>query len=116
MATLSGEFLPKGSFTIDGQRNFVKISTLKLAIGLIKQNNAILLSCGPPETIKKNSVLFAIIEPGGSEMVDSAKNIRTEFLKINEQLTKQISLDDFVRVIPAGKSHISDVGKGTIDE
>ena len=110
-AAPSGQYLPKGSFTIDGQRNFVKISTLKLAIGLVKQNNNVILACGPPEAIKKNSVIYAIIEPGGSEMVDNAKKIRIEFLKIDEQLTKQISLDDFVRVIPAGKSHISDVGK-----
>ena len=110
-AAPSGQYLPKGSFTIDGQRNFVKISTLKLAIGLVKQNNNIVIACGPPEAIKKNSVIYAIIEPGGSEMVDNAKKIRIEFLKIDEQLTKQISLDDFVRVIPAGKSHISDVGK-----
>jgi len=32
----SGEFLPKGSFTIEGQRNFIKSETLKLAVGIIQ--------------------------------------------------------------------------------
>jgi len=114
-AAPSGQFLPKGSFVINGQRNFVKISTLKLAVGLIKQNESFVLSCGPPEVIKKNSVYYTIIEPTGSEMVDTAKKIRTEFIKINEQLAKQITIDDFVRVLPAGKCHIIKVDSGDID-
>ena len=115
-AAPSGQFLPKGSFTIDGQRNFVKISTLKLGLGIIKQNENYILSCGPPDTIKKNSVFFVIIEPSGMEMTDVAKKIRMEFIKMNENITKQISLDEFVRVLPAGKSHISETGKGDFNE
>ena len=114
-AAPSGQFLPKGSFTIDGQRNFVKISTLKLGIGLIKQEESFLLSCGPPEVIKKNSVYYAIIEPTGNEMADTAKKIRLEFIKMDEKISKQITIDEFIRALPAGKSHISKVGKGDID-
>lgn len=69
----TGQFLPKGSFSIEGQRNFVKISTLKLAVGIMPQGDDYVVTCGPPETIKKNSICYAIIEPHGSEMVDSAK-------------------------------------------
>ena len=115
-AAPSGQFLPKGSFTIDGQRNFVKISTLKLGLGIIKQNENYVLSCGPPEIIKKNSIFFVIIEPSGMEMTDVAKKIRLEFIKMNETITKQISIDDFVRVLPAGKSHITETGKGDSNE
>ena len=115
-AAPSGQFLPKGSFTIDGQRNFVKISTLKLGLGIIKQNENYILSCGPPEIIKKNSVFFVIIEPSGMEMTDVAKKIRLEFIKMNETITKQISIDDFVRVLPAGKSHITESGKGDFSD
>ena len=61
------------------------------------------LACGPPETIKKNSLCFAIIEPHGNEMVDAAKQIRVEFLKMYEEITKKISLDEFVRVLPGRK-------------
>ena len=114
-AAPSGQFLPKGSFTIDGQRNFVKISTLKLGLGLIKQEESFLLSCGPPEVIKKNSVYYAIIEPTGNEMADTAKKIRLEFIKMDEKISKQITIDEFIRALPAGKSHISKVGKGDID-
>ena len=108
----SGEFLPKGSFTIEGQRNFINSANLKLAVGIIPQEDDYILTCGPPETIKKNSICYAIIEPHGSEMVDTAKKIRIEFLKIYEEITKKISIDDFVRVLPAGQSQIKEVDTG----
>ena len=108
----SGEFLPKGSFTIDGQRNFINSKNLILAVGIIPQEDGYSLTCGPPDTIKKNSICYAIIEPHGSEMADNAKKIRIEFLKIYEEITKKISIDDFVRVLPAGKSQIKEVSVG----
>ncbi|MDH3611523.1 MAG: ribosome rescue protein RqcH [Nitrosopumilus sp.] len=108
----SGQFLPKGSFTIEGKRNFVNIPSLRLAIGIIPQDDHYLLTSGPPAPIKKNSICYAIIEPHGSEMVEVAKKIRLEFSKLEEEITKQISLDDFVRALPAGQSQIKDVGYG----
>ncbi len=111
----SGEFLPKGSFTIEGQRNFIKSGNLKLAVGIIPQEDGYALTCGPPETIKKNSICYAVIEPQGIEMVDAAKKIRLEFSKIHEEITKKISIDEFVRVMPAGKSQVKDVNRGEAD-
>ena len=108
----SGQFLPKGSFTIEGQRNFIKAGNLKLSVGIIPQDEDFVITCGPPETIRKNSICFAIIEPHGNEMVDSAKQIRIEFLKIHEEIVKKISIDEFVRILPAGKSKIVEVSAG----
>lgn len=111
----SGQFLPKGSFTIEGQRNFVKVSTMKLAVGIIHREGDYLITCGPVEPIKKNSICYAVIEPNGLEMVDAAKKIRLEFSKLHEEIVKQYSIDDFVRVMPAGKSQIREVKKGNLD-
>jgi predicted ribosome quality control (RQC) complex YloA/Tae2 family protein len=108
----SGQFLPKGSFTIEGKRNFVNIPSLKLAVGIIPQDDHYLLTSGPLAPIKKNSLCYAIIEPHGSEMVDVAKKIRLEFSKLEEEITKQISIDDFVRALPAGQSQIKEVSFG----
>ncbi|MGB0855556.1 MAG: ribosome rescue protein RqcH [Nitrosopumilus sp.] len=108
----SGEFLPKGSFTIEGQRNFIKSENLRLAVGIIPQDENFVLTCGPSKPIKKNSICYAIIEPHGLEMVDAAKKIRIEFIKIYEEIAKQINIDDFVRVLPAGKSQIKEIGLG----
>jgi hypothetical protein len=108
----SGQFLPKGSFTIEGKKNFVNIPSLRLAVGIIPQDDHYLLTSGPLGTIKKNSICYAIIEPHGSEMVEVAKKLKIEFSKLEEEITKQISIDDFVRVLPAGQSQIKEVGFG----
>jgi predicted ribosome quality control (RQC) complex YloA/Tae2 family protein len=111
-AAPSGQFLAKGAFVIDGQRNFVNVSTLKLAVGLLKQNTDYLISCGPPDAIKKNSICYVVIEPGGSQMVDIAKKIKLEFIKMKEDIVKSLNIDEFVRVLPAGESHILESGLG----
>ena len=111
----SGEFLPKGSFTIEGQRNFIKSDTLRLAVGIIPQDEDYVLTCGPPEPIKKNSICYALIEPHGLELVDAAKKIRIEFLKMHEDITRKINLDEFVRVLPSGKSQIKEISIGDLE-
>ena len=108
----SGQFLPKGSFTIEGQRNYIRASSLRLAVGVIKQGDNHVLTCGPPEPIRRDSICYAVIEPHGTEMVDAAKKIRLEFLKLREGAVKKISIDDFVRILPAGQSQIKEVGLG----
>lgn len=108
----SGQFLPKGSFTIEGKRNFIGVPSLKLAVGIIPQEDSYVLTCGPPEPIMKSSICYAIIEPHGSEMVETAKKIRIEFSKIREEIAKNINIDDFVRVLPSGPSQIKEVGFG----
>jgi len=115
-AAPSGEFLPKGSFTIEGQRNFIKSETLRLAVGIMPEEEDYVLTCGPPEPIKKNSICYAIIEPHGLEMAESAKKIRIEFLKIYEEITKKINIDEFVRALPAGKSQIIEIGYGDLQK
>ncbi|MFB5619824.1 MAG: NFACT RNA binding domain-containing protein, partial [Nitrosopumilus sp.] len=108
----SGEFLPKGSFTIEGQRNFIKSDTLRLAVGIMPIDGDYVLTCGPPEPIKKNSLCYAIIEPHGLEMAECAKKIRIEFSKLFEDITRKINIDEFVRALPAGKSQIIKVSLG----
>ncbi len=108
----SGQFLPKGSFTIEGKRNFIGVPSLKLAVGIILQEEHYLLTCGPPEPIKMKSICYAIIEPHGSEMVETAKKIKMEFSKLEEEISKNITIDDFVRILPAGQSQIKEVALG----
>jgi len=109
-AAPSGQYLPKGSFAIDGQRNFVRISSLKLAVGLFKQNENYLVTCGPQAAIKKTCECYAIIEPTGSVSTDVAKKIKTEFGKMKGEVIKYLSLDEFVRILPAGESHVIEFG------
>jgi hypothetical protein len=113
-AAPSGQFIAKGSFIVDGQRNFVKVTSMRLAVGLLEKDDKYSLMCGPSEAVKKNSIYYVIIEPSGFDMVEIAKKIKLEFLKFKEKedVVKAISMDDFTRVIPAGDSHIVESGIG----
>ena len=95
---------------INGTRNFIKVSSLKLAVGIFKQDEDYLLVCGPPEPIKKKCLCYAVIEPGGSTMSDVAKKIRAEFDKVNDNFKKIFLIDDYVRTLPTGSSKVTETG------
>ncbi len=113
-AAPSGQFIAKGSFIVDGQRNFVKVTNMRLCVGLFEKDGGCSLMCGPPDPVKKNCTYYVIIEPSGYEMTEIAKKIKFEFLKFKEKegMVKAISIDDFIRVLPAGESHIVESGTG----
>ncbi len=109
-AAPTGQTMGKGSFMIEGQRNFFKISSLKLAIGILKKDETYLLTCGPPDTIKKKCVCYVVIEPAGTDIADVAKKIKNKFSSIDEKMGKLFDIDDFVRVLPTGSSKITEAG------
>ena len=109
-AAPSGQSMAKGSFMIHGTRNFIKVSSLKLAVGIFKEDEDYLLVCGPPESIKKKCLCYAVIEPGGSTISDVAKKIRSEFDKTDERFKKIFLIDDYVRALPTGSSKVIETG------
>ena len=109
-AAPTGQSMGKGSFMIYGTRNFIKVSSLKLAVGILKRDENFLLVCGPVEPIKKNCLCYVIIEPGGSPISDVAKKIRAEFNKSDDKFQKLFVVDDYVRALPTGSSKITSTG------
>lgn len=115
-AAPSGQFLPRGSFVLEGQKNFVKISDLMLAVGILEKDGYHLIMCGPLEAIKKSCICYATIKPGGSQMPDVAKRLRSEFIRLEEDIAKHFTIDDYVRVLPAGESHVAEVVLTKVDQ
>ncbi|NDB47049.1 MAG: fibronectin-binding domain-containing protein [Nitrososphaeria archaeon] len=114
-AAPSGQFLSRGSFVLEGHKNFIKAPNLRLAVGILYHDERYVITCGPPEPIKKNCICYAVIEPGLDEMTDCAKRIRTEFIKLREDIAKRFDIDEYVRVLPAGQSHIVESGNTKIE-
>lgn len=104
-AAPSGQFLPKGSFSIEGQRNFVNTPTLRLGIGAIDIGGAYAMSCGPPTAIRGSTVCYSLIEPGGAQQTDAAKRIKSELTRLKEMFGG-VSLDEIARTLPAGPSRV----------
>ena len=107
-AAPSGQTMGKGSFIIEGTRNYNKITTLKLGIGILQKEEDYLLVCGPPEPIKKTCVCYVVIEPGSIEIADMGKRIRGNFVGVDEKFAKMFLVDDYVRVLPTGGSKITE--------
>ena len=117
----TGQFLPKGSFVIEGKRSYLKGVEIRLVIGIAQLNGREVLVCGPEEAIKKRSMFYAVLLQGGMDPMNAAKKVKSEFVKaagddddssdIVESI-KQISLDDFVRALPTGQSRVSFTAKG----
>lgn len=122
----TGQFLPRGSFVIEGRRNYIKGIEIKLAVGLIRSYSHYVLVCGPTNAIKKRSVVYSQLLPGGMDPNSVAKKIKTDLVKAaytstnakddtNAHLadfTKSINIGDFIRAIPTGHSKIFLTEKG----
>jgi hypothetical protein len=115
----TGQFLPKGSFVIEGKRNYIKGVEIKLAIGVMQMsNNKFTLVCGPVDAVKKSSLVYSVLLPGTMDPTNIAKKIKNEFIRVTSDHTdlldfiKTISIDDFVRTIPYGQSKISFTERG----
>lgn len=114
----TGQFLPKGSFVIEGKRNYLKGVELRLAIGIMQLNNREAVLCGPEEAIRKHSIFYAVLLQGGMDPMNAAKKVKSEFVKIADdnikiaESIKHISLDEFVRALPTGQSRLSFAARG----
>jgi predicted ribosome quality control (RQC) complex YloA/Tae2 family protein len=121
----TGQYLPKGSFVIEGKRNYIKGSEIKLAVGIMHLSDRYLLVCGPVGAIRKKSLVFSMLLPGGLDPMNAAKKIKSELVRVataadthrddNYSLTdfiKNTSLDDFIRTIPSGRAKINFTGRG----
>lgn len=122
----TGQFVPKGSFVIEGRRNYIKDVEIRVAVGILWSFSHYVLTCGPSNSIKKRSIVYAQLLPGGTDPNNIAKKIKTELFNAAYANTKtkddkyaqladfikSISIDDLTRTIPTGHSKISITEKG----
>ena len=112
----TGQFLPKGSFVIEGKRNYIKGIEVRLAVGVTEIEGREALVCGPEEAVKKRSLVYAVLLQGGLDPMNAAKKAKAELVRSAEgdlgESIKRMSLDDFVRALPTGQSKVSFAAKG----
>jgi predicted ribosome quality control (RQC) complex YloA/Tae2 family protein len=120
----SGQYLPKGSFVIEGKRNYIKGNEIRLAAGIMPLDNKYSFVCGPVEAINKRSLLYVALLPGGYDPMEISKKIRVDLynrateskdVNYNEEVAsyiKSISYDEIIMALPGGRSKISQVRWG----
>lgn len=102
----SGQYLPKGSYMVYGERNYVRNVELRLAVGLeIKEGNARVI-IGPEDVVDKRSIAYIVIVPGDLDPRSVSLQF-IEFLKSKNlaDLASILDVDDIAKIIP-GKSDI----------
>jgi len=114
-AAVSGEFLPKGSFMIRGTKNFMKNTELKVAIGVLFEDDAegkrfAKAVCGAVQSVNKRAKYFVTLKPGTYSQQQSAEEIRKRLMlkaMPNDQpLIEELDLGEFQRLVPAGHSSV----------
>lgn len=123
----SGQYLPKGSFVIEGKRNYMKGIEIKLAAGIMSINNQYSFVCGPVDAVKQRSILYSTLLPGGYDPMEITKRLKNELYRTSteagylnnneadEELSsyiKAISYDEMMMILPAGRSKISQTTRG----
>ena len=121
----TGQFLPKGSFVIEGKRNFVKNLEIKLAIGISFIDDKPLLIIGPYHTVKKRSICVRTLLPSGLDVVKASKKIKADFVdylikndfpKNMVEYLKGLSIDEIVRILPVGQCKLLPIEKGDLND
>lgn len=120
----TGQFLPKGSFVIQGKRNYVKSVEIRLALGVIILEKKYALMCGPQEAVQKKSIAYCVLLPGGNDPTNMAKKFKQEMVRVCTDISeefkdlidylKSVSIDEIVKTIPHGQSKMLFTQKGDL--
>lgn len=100
----AGEYLPKGSYMIRGERNYLTVP-LEAGLGFMKRADLKILMCGPPSAVDAHSDILIKIKPGPIKKSDLAHKIRTE---LQERTGGEVDVDELMRILPPGSGMVVD--------
>lgn len=102
--------LPKGSFLIKGQRNWLEKVKLRLSIGVYEENGRLVIFSAPPVAARKKTQYIITLVPGTRSAEELVKEIRKHFESILpvefRQLFEEINDEEIKRLIPFGKGEL----------
>ena len=102
----SGEFLAKGSVMVRGERNYLRNVPLRIAIGILVEDEFVVVVSGPESSIHQITNDFVTLIPGKTKVSDAAKTIRMILAeKVAPELQKQVralSIDEIIAILPPG--------------
>lgn len=113
----SGEYVPRGSFMVLGQRNYLKGVTVSAAVGLCKVDGELTVVGGPIEALLSHCKVAVELVPGHLHPSEAAKKVKRE---LSSRLSGEalayvegLPLDEIVRLLPSGKMSLQRVLRGS---
>ncbi|MFH1236877.1 MAG: ribosome rescue protein RqcH [Candidatus Aenigmatarchaeota archaeon] len=107
-----GEYLPKGSFMIYGEREWLRGTELRMAIGVkLEKEKPPEVIAGPVATVSVQTQAFAVIRPGDEEAKQLARRIRNAILikaaPDAREAIERVPIDEIQKFIPAAKGQLA---------
>lgn len=107
-AARPGEYLPKGSFFIEGKRNYVTVE-MRAAIGVDIAN--LRLIGGPVEGVKKHCDHYVVIEIGDVDFNQFSIQVAKKLVEVARDEEKHVvrsiaTPDEVAKFLPPGRSRI----------
>ena len=97
-AAPSGEYLSRGSFAINGKKNFVTGNLVEVAIGVTGDGR---LVSGPESALASNAKLYIVLRPQKEKSSETAKRVLRDLIGPSDDIAA-IGVDDVMRALPAG--------------
>jgi hypothetical protein len=93
----SGEYLPRGSYMIEGKRNFLKVP-IEAAVGVMTLDGDQVVLCGPVSAVNRHSKIAIRIAPGPVKKSDLSRELQIKLRAAGFD----ISIDELMRALPPG--------------
>tara|TARA_Y100000310_G_scaffold344953_1_gene460737 strand:+ start:3545 stop:5350 length:1806 start_codon:yes stop_codon:yes gene_type:complete len=106
-----GQFLPKGSFVIRGQRNYMKSIKLRLAIGADIQNKSFIIA--PLKSIASRCDYYVTIQPGETPAKEIAQRVKESLIEKalypdEKDAIRLMPVEQIESRVPSAKASIMD--------
>lgn len=98
----SGEYLPKGSFVIRGDREYMHNVKVDASLGAYELDGTYVPMCGPESAVEQHCENLVMLKPGRRKKSEIGK-------EINRRMAEQgceMDLDYIIRALPPGKSEL----------
>ena len=107
----SGESVPHGAFAIVGKRNWMRSVPLKLAVGIIVNEETCFVG-GPADAVKAKTKTYVVLVPGdytGKELLKQIlKSLMLKLLKEQREKTGKTSIEQIREFVPYTKGTITE--------
>jgi predicted ribosome quality control (RQC) complex YloA/Tae2 family protein len=103
LAAPPGQYLPRGSFMVYGQRNYIRGVKLRLGIGVAYYGDTYDIVIGPPELVASRAVAWVEVVPGNLGIDEISKEIRGYLVEKCPDV-RGLTVNDVAKLIPGRAS------------
>ena len=106
----SGEFVPHGAFAVTGKRTWMRGTPLRLAIGIVEDQEKLRFIGGPVDAVKAKAKIYVVLVPGdlvGKDLLKQAlRSLTLKLPKDQREKLAKTSIENIRPFVPYTKARI----------